>query len=47
MKTYIYIAAILFCTRVYAETYYIDFNKGKDSQPGTSAEAAWKHARQE
>ncbi len=44
MKKYICIVVILFFSRVYAETYFIDFNKGKDSQPGTSAEAAWKHA---
>ena len=38
------IAAILLSSPVWAATYYVDFDKGDDAQPGTTQATAWKHA---
>jgi hypothetical protein len=43
-RTLVALASLLICTQAWAETYYADYDKGKDSQAGTSAGAAWKHA---
>ena len=38
------IAAVLLSSPVWAATYYVDFDKGDDAQPGTTQATAWKHA---
>jgi hypothetical protein len=32
------------CTAAYAATYYVDYDSGSDTDPGTSPTAAWQHA---
>ena len=44
MRKSFLIAALLLGSPVWAATYYVDFDKGDDAQPGTTQATAWKHA---
>jgi hypothetical protein len=44
MRNRLLIAVLLFGSPVWAATYYVDFDKGDDAQPGTTQATAWKHA---
>lgn len=39
-----FLFTFLFCIRANAATYYVDYDSGDDSRPGTSEAAAWQHA---
>ncbi|MGO8705783.1 MAG: hypothetical protein ACLQVA_18425, partial [Candidatus Brocadiia bacterium] len=44
MRKSLLIAVLLLGSPVWAATYYVDFDKGDDAQPGTTQATAWKHA---
>ena len=44
MRKSLLIAALLLGSPAWAATYYVDFDKGDDAQPGTAQATAWKHA---